>query len=135
MSYLLLLRCAMYHSLCSGIWCPGRDFQLNSRRRMRPKILDIFDANLVQGWWWCPGRDFQLNSRRRMRPKILDIFDANLVQGGVVVPRAGLEPARTEVQGILSPSCLPFHHLGVVLMHSIRKAYLVQPSSCVCLNK
>jgi hypothetical protein len=28
------------------------------------------------------------------------------------VPRAGLEPARTCVQGILSPSCIPFHHRG-----------------------
>ena len=29
-----------------------------------------------------------------------------------VVPRAGLEPARKKIRGILSPLCLPFHHLG-----------------------
>lgn len=30
-----------------------------------------------------------------------------------IVPRAGLEPARYCYQGILSPSCLPFHHQGI----------------------
>jgi hypothetical protein len=30
-----------------------------------------------------------------------------------VVPRAGLEPARRFRHGILSPECLPFHHLGI----------------------
>ena len=29
-----------------------------------------------------------------------------------VVPRVGLEPTQPIGQGILSPSCLPFHHLG-----------------------
>ena len=29
-----------------------------------------------------------------------------------VVPPAGLEPARSYEQGILSPKCLPFHHEG-----------------------
>ena len=28
------------------------------------------------------------------------------------MPGAGLEPARSCPQGILSPQCLPFHHLG-----------------------
>ena len=30
----------------------------------------------------------------------------------IMVPEAGLEPARTHVQWILSPSRLPFHHSG-----------------------
>ena len=30
-----------------------------------------------------------------------------------LVPRAGLEPARSNEQRILSPLCLPFHHLGL----------------------
>ena len=29
-----------------------------------------------------------------------------------IVPRVGLEPTQPIGQGILSPSCLPFHHLG-----------------------
>lgn len=29
------------------------------------------------------------------------------------MPGAGLEPARGCPQGILSPQCLPFHHLGL----------------------
>ncbi len=32
--------------------------------------------------------------------------------GRVVVPGAGLEPARPYGQGILNPQCLPFHHPG-----------------------
>jgi len=32
-----------------------------------------------------------------------------------LVPRAGLEPARSNEQRILSPLCLPFHHLGLLL--------------------
>lgn len=31
-----------------------------------------------------------------------------------LVPRAGLEPARRFRHGILSPECLPFHHLGIL---------------------
>src|SRR5690606_23799996 len=31
---------------------------------------------------------------------------------GMVVPEAGLEPARHRWQRILNPSCLPFHHSG-----------------------
>ena len=31
-----------------------------------------------------------------------------------MVPRAGLEPARSNEQRILSPLCLPFHHLGIL---------------------
>ncbi len=29
-----------------------------------------------------------------------------------LVPKAGLEPARSCLPGILSPLCLPFHHFG-----------------------
>lgn len=29
-----------------------------------------------------------------------------------LVPRGGVEPPRPFEQGILSPVCLPFHHLG-----------------------
>lgn len=32
-----------------------------------------------------------------------------------VVPRTGLEPVQPKGRGILSPLCLPFHHLGVFL--------------------
>ena len=36
-----------------------------------------------------------------------------------VVPRVGLEPTQPIGQGILSPSCLPFHHLGDHITHTI----------------
>ena len=32
-----------------------------------------------------------------------------------MVPVTGLEPVRCCQQGILSPSCLPFHHTGVLV--------------------
>lgn len=35
----------------------------------------------------------------------------------VLVPGAGLEPARSCDQGILSPRCLPFHHPGMFTSH------------------
>ena len=42
-----------------------------------------------------------------------------------VVPKAGLEPARTHVRGILNPLRLPFRHLGNIslriLWHSWRQ--------------
>ena len=31
-----------------------------------------------------------------------------------MVPGVGLEPTRSYLQGILSPSCIPFHHPGNV---------------------
>ena len=37
----------------------------------------------------------------------------------VFVPEAGIEPAREYSQGILSPSCLPFHHPGIVELRHI----------------
>ena len=37
-----------------------------------------------------------------------------------VVPRAGLEPARKKIRGILSPLCLPFHHLGDAKIYLIK---------------
>ena len=36
-----------------------------------------------------------------------------------VVPRAGLEPARSNEQRILSPLCRPFHHLGFYKMYTL----------------
>ncbi len=38
-----------------------------------------------------------------------------------LVPRAGLEPARTCVHRILSPACLPFHHQGKCVNQIIKK--------------
>ena len=35
------------------------------------------------------------------------------------MPGAGLEPARSCPQGILSPQCLPFHHLGRLCVQNI----------------
>ena len=35
------------------------------------------------------------------------------------MPGAGLEPARSCPQGILSPQCLPFHHLGRLCTQNI----------------
>ena len=32
----------------------------------------------------------------------------------LLVPKAGLEPARSLPLGILSPVCLPFHHFGAM---------------------
>ena len=33
-----------------------------------------------------------------------------------MVLEAGLEPAQPNGQGILSPSCLPFHHSSILLL-------------------
>ena len=34
------------------------------------------------------------------------------ISEGAGVPEVGLEPTQPNGQGILSPSCLPFHHSG-----------------------
>ena len=47
----------------------------------------------------------------------------------VVVPRAGLEPARPFGLGILSPLCLPFHHRGNYVFAGVLK---VSPNFSGC---
>lgn len=53
-----------------------------------------------------PGGSFGLGCRQEDDA----LTDSNVL--GRLVPMAGLEPARPEGQGILSPLCLPFHHIG-----------------------
>ena len=43
-----------------------------------------------------------------------------------IVPRVGLEPTQPIGQGILSPSCLPFHHLGDLKKHTVGACNRVQ---------
>ena len=40
----------------------------------------------------------------------------------ILVPVAGLEPARLLRRGILSPLCLPFHHTGKRLLYTTTNA-------------
>ena len=44
------------------------------------------------------------------------------------VPRVGLEPTQPIGQGILSPSCLPFHHLGAFVIHLLLGRLLNLPA-------
>ena len=51
------------------------------------------------------------HGKRPASHKVLSFFTKSVKQA--VVPRAGFEPARAKAQRILSPSRMPFRHLGV----------------------
>lgn len=52
--------------------------------------------------------------------KVSSVFplcqERKLTQKEQMVPENGLEPSRSNLQGILSPRCLPFHHSGLWLV-------------------
>ena len=69
--------------------------------------------------WWMPAQMHPLTAeslalsgfpgkkKRTKHRHIVSMF------GPIMVPVAGVEPARLLCRGILSPPCLPFHHTGI----------------------